>query len=399
MAENRCVTRLARASRSTALAVAVLGVAAVSTVAALAAPAGPASVARPRAASVAPWNKAGPGWAVFEYSGSTTPQAKRAVKGAEALYLTSPQGKSYPFYTWPASYSGPAYSLVDWSGDRQRVLVAAYSPLPGKPVQLEQISLATGKVVGKFTLPSEAGALGYTRPSGLNLLAMLPHGDTEQVVRYNLAGRLQTVLASGKALTGAIDSPDGTSVIVGTSSGLEQVGNTGSSVRRFSAPVPVTGCDPVRWWSSSTVLAWCSARGIRYYPRLWLFPVGGGKVTALTPQREGHGPDYGDVEAWRLSTGDLYLKATGAGCSEFIGWQWQNGTLHQVAVPGTANNNTVVTGFGSRLLVQAANACPGGGNSLLWVDPITSAIQFVFPAEPDLDGVVAVVPFDRTVAG
>lgn len=394
MAENRCVIWLRRTGRRAALAAAVLGVAAASTAAAAAAPAGPVAVGQPRQAAVVPWSKAGPGWAVAEYS------ATSATKGATTLYLISPQGAKYPFYTWPASYSGPPYSLVDWSGDRQRVLVAAPHG-GGSPARLEQISLVTRKVIAKFTLPVGVTSFGYTRPSGLNLLALRQQVQSSavQVVRYNLAGHQQIVLTSGKALTDAIDSPDGRSVIIGTGSGLEQVANTGGSVKHFRAPVAVTGCAPVRWWTPSAVLAWCSAKGIRYYLRLWLFPVGGGKVTALTPQREGHGPDYGDSAAWRLSTGRLYLQANIDRCGvEFIGWQWRNGTLHQIAVPGAAAVAQIVTGFGGRLLVQARNSCVGG-SSLLWFDPITSAVQYVLHTPANTAGVGVVVPFGRPLTG
>lgn len=391
MAENRCATRLARVSRRTALAVAVLGVAAASSAVAVAAPVGAASAGRPHLAAVVPWSKAGPGWAVAEYSATSL---NPAVKGATTLYLISPQGAKYLFYTWPASYSGPLYSLADWSGDRQRVLVATL-PAGEAPTHLEQISLATGKIVAKFTLPAGITSLGYTKPSGLNLLALRQRTSSTQVVRYDLTGKQQIVLTSGRGLTGAIDSPDGTSVIVGTTSGLEQVANSGGNVKRLPAPVPVTGCDPVRWWSASTVLAWCSAKGVRYYFRLWLFPVGGGKVTPLTPQREGHGPDYGDLAAWRLSTGRLYLQANLGQCGpDFIGWQWRDGTLHPVTVPGTQNENQIVTGFGQRLLIRTVGKCPAG-SLLLWFDPMTSAVQYVLRASAKVLGVVAVVPFGR----
>jgi hypothetical protein len=141
------------------------------------------------------------------------------------------------------------------------------------------------------------------------------------------------------------------------------------------------------------VLASGSAKGVRDHPRLWLFPVSGAKVTALTPQREGHGPDYGDIAAWRLSEG-LFLQAEGPYGSEFIAQQWRNLTVHPITVPGTANNNRIITGLGAGLLVQAENGCPCG-NSLLWFDPAISAVKYLLHAPATIEGVMAAVPFGR----
>lgn len=34
--------------------------------------------------------------------------------------------------------------------------------------------------------------------------------------------------------------------------------------------------------------------------QLWLVPIDGGTPTALTAPNDGHGPDYGDQNAWQL---------------------------------------------------------------------------------------------------
>jgi TolB protein len=392
MTENRRAPRLPSARKHLALTVGVLVLAlSAGPVSALAAPMAPA--ARPRPAAVVPWSKAGPGWTVTVYSTSSAPGVTPVVQGVTTLYLTSPQGAKYKIAALAAS--AVPYHLLDWSGDRQRALLWGRTA-PSARALMEQVSLVTGRVVSKFTLPGYVTPIGYTRPDGLNLLALRLSATSTQVVRYNLAGQQQVVLASMKSVAGVIDSPDGSSVIIGTSSGLEQVANSGGGTpTRFPAPVPVTGCGPVRWWNASTVLAWCSAKGPRYYLRLWLFPVNGGKVTALTPQREGHGPDYGDQAAWRLSTGRLYLQYNVGRCGpEGIGWQWQNETLHPVTVPDAANYNQIITGSGRRLLIQAVYGCPGR-YLLLWFDPITSAVQYVLNTPANTLGVIAVVPFGR----
>ncbi|HEX9034729.1 MAG TPA: hypothetical protein VF834_23030 [Streptosporangiaceae bacterium] len=362
----------------------------------LAASAAPAVAVPPAAAvraplATVPWQSAGPGWAIAEYNASIFvpgfPGKDKA--GPTTLYLTSPQGHKYPFYTWPATYKGLRYTLLDWSGDRQRVLLASY----GTVNRLEQISLVTGKVVSAFSLPTSVSPARYTRPDGLNLLALrATTGSADQVVRYDLTGHRQAVLTPVSNFDGVIDSPDGTAVVAGTSRGLVVVGNTGQFSRSLHAPVAVAWCSPVRYWNALTVLAVCAAKGFST-SRLWLFPVGGGTVKALTPQRGNKGPDLGDFAAWRLTSG-LYLQALGACGSEFIARQDTSGAAHPVNVPGTAGNNQIVTGLGARLLVRAVGGCPGGG-SLLWFDPATSAVQYVLHPASGVVGVEVAVPYGR----
>lgn len=58
---------------------------------------------------------------------------------------------------------------------------------------VEQVSLVTGKVISKFTLPSDLSPIGYTKPDGLNLLAI---SDEGKLIRYDLQGHRQLVLGS-----------------------------------------------------------------------------------------------------------------------------------------------------------------------------------------------------------
>jgi hypothetical protein len=361
--------------------------------AALAAPA-QHSAGRSTAAAV-PWRKASLGWAIAEYSASVFVPGQPSMDkpGVTTLYLTSPTGAKYAFYSWPKSQF-PAWTVVDWSGDRQRVLLEAFGAA-GKPNRFEQVSLATRKVVSAFTEPSGVTMLSYTRPNGLNLLGTHVHGLTIHVVRYDLTGKAQVVLASRAILDSAIDSPNGTSVIIGTATGLEQVSNTGGRIKALKPPVAVHVCSPVRWWTARTVLAFCFARGPHPFPRLWLFPVGGGKVTALTPQRLGHGPDFGDLAAWRLSDG-LYLQGQGiAGCgTSIIMRQWRNGSAHLMNVPFTAGDNRIVTGLGGQLLVWGKHPC-GSGGALLWYNPGTSAVTFILRAVHNVVGVTSWSPYGR----
>jgi hypothetical protein len=347
--------------------------------AALAAPAGPA--AKSAVSSLVPLSKVGLGWSIAEY---TTGSFKHPAK--TTLYAVSPQGKKYAFYTWPASFSGTkAFSLVDWSGDKQRVLVHNFFN------KYEQISLVTGKVINTFKLPDTANAIGYTRPDGQNILAQIGNG----IGRYDLNGHLTETFT--KNSDSAVDSPDGTSVILAAGSGLTVDSNGGGVVRQLHPPIAVFGCSPVRWWNASTVLAGCNAKHGPGAFRLWLFPVNGGKVTALTAQRGNKGPDLGDINAYKLTSG-VYLQALGPCGVEFVATQSANGSAHQVKIPGVNGaTDHIVTGHGSSLLVQAGNGC-GAGASLVWFNPHTKKVTTVLARPKNGDGVQLTIPFGRPLS-
>ncbi len=385
---SRRNTRIRPALKGAALVAAALAAAggAAGTALAVAAgpvgPAGPAShPAKARTASLVPLRSVGLGWSIAEYSTATL-----HTKGKTTLYAVSPQGSKFAFYNWPASKPGPGtFYLVDWSGDGQRVLVSNFF---GK---LEQISLATGKVINTFKLPAGATALSYTRPNGLNVLAAVNGG----IARYDLTGKLTQKLTKPGGI--AIESPDGASVIVDSRSGIEQVSNLGGVIKRLHPPVPTFGCSPVRWWNSTTVLAECNARSGSGAPRLWLFPINGGRVRALTAQRNGRGIDQGDIAAWQLTSG-VYLQALGPCGVVFIAKQAPNGQAHQVVIPGVKYaSDHIITGHGSSLLVQAADGCAVGA-SLLWFNPGTKKVTWVIHAHGNINGVTAVVPFGRPLS-
>jgi TolB protein len=273
---------------------------------------------------------------------------------------------------------------VDVSGDGKRVLVANL-------YRYEQISLVTGKVVNSFKLPSSDMPVTYTRPSGLNLLLSV----NGTVRRYDLNGKLAKVLSRNS--DAAIESPDGTSVIVAARHGIDQVSNLGGVIKRLNGPASVLGCQPVRWWNAATVLVWCGAKHGPDAPRLWLFPLGGGRVSALTAQRNGRGPDFGDIDAWTLTSG-VYLQALGACGSEFIATQSRNGSAHHVVIPGVNYaSDRIITGFRSSLLVEADNGCSPGA-SLVWFNPHTKKVTWVIRGLKQGGGLDSVVSFGRPVS-
>ncbi len=248
-----------------------------------------------------------------------------------------------------------------------------------------------------FKLPSiDDNVLGYTRPSGANILVSTGHG----IARYNLAGRWQATLISGRQYNSAIPAPNGLTDVVGGGQGLTLIGNAGGVVRRL--PVPGTdtkwgGCRPARWWNSSTVLASCwptppTADGLSV-ARLWLVPVSGAAPRAITPVGNGDDGDYGNIDGWRFPSG-LYVEALGGCGTAFIGKQAPGNTkVAEVIVPGSAGNNVVVATSGDRMLVQERTECTPG-SSIVWFNPATHAVQKVLHAPANGDGVLAVVAYD-----
>jgi len=327
-----------------------------------------------------PWAKVGSGWELAQYTNSTL-----AKPAATTLYLVSPGGTRYSLYTWRAS-ANFAPGLVAWSGDKTRALLSE-----GPDGQVAQLNLVTGKL-SRFRLAGQASAIGYTLPDGLNLLGGRVNGSVATLARYSLTGKLVKDLATSRYSAAGVYSSGGTTLAVTGTKGLRLVSNVGGVIRQLPVPGtdPSLGCTPVRWWSAGTILAECAGTSSSIV-RLWLVPASGAKPTALTPQRKG-GPDLGDIDAWRLTSG-LYLQSLGACGTLELNKQAANGSVAPVNVPGTSNtHNLVVTALGSRLLIDAGNGCELG-NSLLWYNPGRHAEQWLLKAPANAFGVLAVVPY------
>jgi hypothetical protein len=340
-----------------------------------------ATAAAPRStAKAVPWAKAGPGWAVVQYSTGTYVAGKPAKAGREILYLVSPQGKKYEFYSWKPSPDVATPSLIGWSGDRQRVLLTSQVTY-SDPVTVEQVSLVTGKVIGKFGLPREVEPIGYTRPDGLNLLAT---NDDSQLVRYALQGHQHKVLGrvNDAVPSVALYTPDGTEIVAAAPKGLEVVSNAGGIVKRLPAPVPGSDCFPIRWWTAGTVLAGCSPKRPGPAP-LWLFNVGTGRVKVLTSAKIPVAQD----NAWRVG-GNLYIQAAAA--CEVIDQVYRNNSVHQVSVPGNQGAG-IVGSLGARLLV--GRGCDNGPSPLLWFNPATRTVRYLFHQTGNTEGVQIVKPY------
>jgi TolB protein len=336
-----------------------------------------------------PWRRAGPGWSVVEYSAASLSSTK---PGRTTFYLVSPKGRKYAFYRTPTATAYPAFELIDWSGDRKRILVSvAGSGGTGRRGVFKQISLVTGTVVSRFTLPGQVFPVEYTRPLGKSLLAFGLGSRALGIDRYSLTGRLQRILASRTLLLGALDSPHGTFVVAGTRTGLDQISNTGAIMRRISIPADL--CWAARWWTATTVLARCSGRSPFSTDRLWLVPLDGGAPVALTPALRPHGLFEGYVNAWRIAR-RLYLQADDAHDTLSIVRQDRDGSRHTITVPGPAGiSDAILTAFAGRFLLESNMGGPGGPSSLFWFDPATRTVRFMFRAPPNTYGAVGAIAY------
>jgi TolB protein len=335
-----------------------------------------------------PWSTVGPGWELVRYTAGTLTKP-----GTTTLYLVSPAGGMYVMYTWPASVPGGP-GLLAWSGDKTRALLMLQTPN-----NLQQLNLVTGKLTG-FRLAGGGQAIAYTRPTGQNILGFQLVGNSVRLARFSLTGQLLKVLGTGAYpyYANAMYSPDGTMLAVSDPRGLVLVSNAGGVIRHLPVPgVAASGCAPIRWWNSTTMLATCDAKGAMA-SRAWLVPVNGARPAALTPQRTASA-DRGDFDAWQLPSG-LYLQAYGPNGTTQIFRQAANGSITQVTVPQTTgNNNWIVTVSGERMLVAArtgGQSSQGSSMSLLWYNPRTHAEQFLLRTPSTQLGVETVVPYYTT---
>jgi hypothetical protein len=331
-----------------------------------------------------PWSRIGPGWALAEYSAGTSGDGVPVRAGSDTLYLVDPAGGRYTLAGWPKNSAPTKWRLQAWSGDGKRALFVTF----GTRQQVHQLDLRTGRLTG-FTLPAGTNVLGYTRPDGLNILVGrgIAQSDSHVLERYSLAGRLQASLTTVADLGQVAYQPAGRELAAGALRGLELVSNRGGVIRTLKMRGESNGCNAVRWWSSNTILASCETQS--YVQRMWLVPANGGTAKPLAPIHQ-HNFDLGDFNAWQLSSG-LYLNGYGACGSMVIGKQPARGPETLVNVPGSASS-LIVTATSSRLLVERINGCEPG-NSLVWYNPATRAMNVAVPVHGHQQGVIAAIPY------
>ncbi|MGO8961083.1 MAG: RNA polymerase sigma factor [Streptosporangiaceae bacterium] len=368
-----------------------------------------------RRASV-PWSIVGPGWTLAEFSAAPPDGSGSAAQpGALSLYMVDPEGGKYLMRTW----SGAAITLLAWSGDARHALVRVASSAGPQPPAFGVLTLATGQVTN---LPVKAGVtpVSFTRPHGLNILAVRRTATRYQLRRYGLNGVYQATLstmpdrqpvAASQASPcasqcNALSSPDGLTAVWGIAGNeMQLVNNAGGLIRRLHVPSSGTppSCLPVSWWDADTVLANCAAPGQpnANSERLWLVPANGAAPTALAPASGSASGTGFEAGAWSAG-GHIYLTQTSARqCSTAatgpgglgIMAVGQGGSVTPVTVARSTNYyDNVVAAVGSRLIVLAQTSCPGT-SSLLWFTPSDGTTTALLPAPAGELGVLAAVPY------
>jgi hypothetical protein len=359
--------------------------------------------------SAVPWSLVGSGWALAEFS-TATPAASGSASGSGTYttYLVDPEGGKYEIAT---SSGSTAPLLMAWSGDAKTALLS--SPA-GTGASYSLLNVATGQL-SPLSLPSGVRAVGFTRPDGLNILAVREGSARLRLERYTLTGTFQRSLGSLPGKSGTVWPPDGCSYGCALSSPdgltdvwgifgdeMELLDNAGGLIRKLH--VPGSGqppsCVPLSWWNDSTVLADCDVAG---QPddaaQLWLVPASGAQPTALTqPAAAGTGQIDG---AWLAGQTTYVTSVTSRQCASAPSGSAGLGIApashasgaSTISIPGTTGNvSTVVAAAGRRLLVLGQTSCPGT-SSLLWFSPSAGSVTTVLTAPATQAGVIAAVPY------
>ena len=299
-----------------------------------------------------------------------------------------PAGGRYPITTFPPPGDRPGPKLVDWSGDGTRALFSTDEQ--GRQV-LTEVDLRSG-AKRTFTVEQTGVTPHYTRPDGKAVLLYKWKGSQPgSLERVDLTGNHQLTYPVGRDFQGYLPTPDGTRLVLGTASGLALMGNDGTPGRA----VPVAGqkdCAPLRWWNpgSTTAVTRCdNSAG----SQLWLVPIDGGPPTALTAPNDGHqGPDYADLNAWRLPAG-TFVQAAGACGVVFLAELNDDGTTSRVSVPEVKGDSVVVVGANGGDLDLEARAGCGSGQSLIGYNPAAGTSTVLLGSSVNGGGVVGVVPY------
>lgn len=361
--------------------------------------------------SAIPWALVGAGWTLAENSTAAPgPNGTATGSGAVTTYLVDPKGGRYQVQT----SSGPAPALLAWSGNAQNALFAV-PPSAGTGVTYDLLSVQTG-TMSPLPLPPGVTAVGFTRPDGLNILAVNQTTAAFKLERFNLQGAYQATIGSLPRKPGmsswqpgcdvsscALSSPGGLFAVWGAAGDeMQLLSNAGGLIRRLAVPDSGSppSCVPLSWWNGDTVAAYCFAP-TSVVGRIWLVPITGAAPTALTGPAGSMSGSGVVTGAWHGPGPTVYATQTDAqlcaGAATGPGGlalaTVSGGTLQPVSIRGTTNNDTsVVSASDGRLLLLAETSCPGT-SSLLWLDPATGATQTVLSAPAGEAGVLAAAPF------
>jgi hypothetical protein len=360
------------------------------------APAPPPALGAELPASRIPWEQVGPGWILAALSPTPGPNPDRTHPAGQppeapvTLYLLDPAGRRYAITTFPLSPTRPGDSghtpnLVDWSGDGRHALFEDEFAAGGRATMTE-VDLATGTKQTLTAHPCCSAGVAYSRPTGQAIL--VADFDTSSgnyksyrstLERVDLSGtKLLTyptdqLGAAGKYNGAYLQTPDGSQLILGTDHGMAVMGNDGVVARQLLMPAPRSSCIPVRWWTSSVILAACnppniSSASVDLATQLWRVPLAGGAPTALTPVDE---QSLGYGNAWQVPSGTFLQDVPGCGGDGLLFRLTADMQTKQVTVP-RVDGKSAVFGIGvtaDKLVVEASTGCGSRSKSLLIYDP------------------------------
>jgi hypothetical protein len=365
--------------------------------------------------SAIPWTLIGAGWTVAETSTSAPgSDGGPAGSGQFTTYLVDPKGGKYSITT---STGTSAPQLIAWSGNARYALYETVGAGQVSP-SYSLLSLRTGNLAA-LGLPANVNAVGFTRPDGLNILAVKQGPALFKLQRYSLTGAFQATIGQLPRKPGegwspdvcgtgcsALSSPDGDTAVWGiVGDEMQLVSNAGGLIHKLHVPDSGTppSCVPISWWDETTVLADCDATNgsMPNATRLWLVPTEGGTPSPVSgPSGSPSGSGF-VTGAW-TANGTTYVTstdasqcpsaATGPGGLGILPAS-QVGSGSPVSISGsTGNHNGIVAAVGDRLLVLAQTSCPGT-SSLLWYRPADGSTEPLLTEPSGQVGVIAAVAF------
>ncbi len=329
-----------------------------------------------------PWASVGPRW--FLISWTPHPHARHPYW---VLVLVSPSGARYDLFRL-AAFEYPAA----WSGDGRRALLER--TLSDGSTQVRTVDLHTGSTLGSFTVPGYATA-SFSNPFGREVLVSVDRATrVQRLTRYSFAGVAHRSFPGGVSglghWTGAwIESPDGAVVVIGYNRGLGVFSNDGALIARLGGH-GLSGCEPMRFWSPTVVIAHCSDRSMGF-PHVFKFPLYSPTPTALT--EEPHGSDLGNFNAWQVGSSTYVQQDVGCGPAAL---DELDGTVPEpVTVPafgvGPTEGDVVAAATGTSFAIETQSSCTGQ-SFLAWWTPSTNSVSQVLgaPVSPgDFGSVIA----------
>jgi hypothetical protein len=209
-------------------------------------------------------------------------------------------------------------------------------------------------------------------------LAGVVHNATgiSPTVRYSLSGSIEHAYAAsypgaGNVISGqyggAVESSDGTDLVVDALNGLELITNGGTAIRELPAPT-TSVCDVVKWWDAEDVLAECGGG-------MWIVPISGARPSPLTKPSAQASYD----NAWKFPT-ETVVQQVACG-SSWLDRVNPDGSTTELNVPGQSGQVNAFGVYGSQMPVLLTKGCDGASDqgsgavtsTLGWYDPTTNA--------------------------